>query len=109
MSLIAAGAMAVVPSPSRIYSAIVDGTGASTNLDTIAPAANCVLQTGDILYLRIADAARDVVLRDIATSGATPNGIHTPGNASITLGLTQSVVTLMYTGTNWSVVTDTLS
>jgi hypothetical protein len=106
-SVTASSTMTVVPSPSRIYSAIVNtGTGGG-NLDRINAAANCVLQTGDILYLRNFAVGNPTLIRDIATSGT--GNIQTPGNTSITISSAVSVLTLMYTGTNWSVVTDTLS
>ena len=103
------GVIKVIPSPSRIYTAIVNSGVSGGNLDIIDPATNCVLQEGDILYLRNSGASRPTVLRDIATSGAAANGIQTPGGASFTVTSVASVVSLMYMGSYWSVVSNTLS
>lgn len=107
---IVSGEAKAIPTLNRIYQMIVDteGAAATDNLDTISAANNCVLKQGDILYLRIANSARDVVVRDLSVAGGTSN-IQTPGNASITLDSSNSILTLLYTDPNWCIVTDTLA
>lgn len=107
---IVSGEAKVIPTLNRIYQMVVDteGGAASDNLDKISAANNCYLADGDILYLRCSSSARNVVIRDLSVAGGSAN-IQTPGNASITLASSASVVTLLYTNPNWSIVTDTLA
>jgi hypothetical protein len=107
---IVSGDAKVIPTLNRIYQVVVDteGGAATDNLDKISAANNCVLNTGDILYLRCASSARNVVVRDLSVAGGSAN-IQTPSNASITLSSSNSIITLLYTDPNWSIVTDTLS
>ncbi len=106
-SATASGTMTVIPSPSRIYTAIVNSGTGGGNLDRIDAATNCVLRTGDVLYLRNFAAGNPTLIRDVSTSGT--GNIHTPGNTSFTITSVLSVVTLVYTGVSWSIVTNTLS
>ena len=106
-STTSSGVMTVIPSPTRVYTAIVDSGTGGGNLDRINPAINCVLQTGDILYLRNSTATKPTLIRDLTTSGT--GNIQTPGNTSFTISSVASGVTLMYMGAYWSVISNTLS
>lgn len=75
--------------------------GAATDdLDTITGSANNPMRKGDILVVSTSTTARKVTLRDSSVSGMA-NGIQLPNNASITLNASDQSVVLMWTGTQW--------
>jgi hypothetical protein len=108
---IVSGAAEVIPSTARVsYIQVDTENGAATdNLDTLVPYTNTYVQEGDVVYLRTTASARDVVIRDITTSGATTNGFNTPAGASITLGTINDVVMLLRGPTRWLVASQSLN
>ena len=110
-STIAGGVAQAIPTPHRVFYVNVDteAAAATDDLDQLVPYTNCSFKEGDVVYLRTVANARDVVIRDIATSGAASYGFQTPANASITLGTGNDIVTCVYTGTAWAVAAQSLN
>jgi len=110
-SAISAGVALAIPSPHRVFYLNVDteASAAIDDLDVLNPYFNCYFKEGDVVYIRTATNARDVVIRDIATSGAALNGFQTPGGASITLGTANDIVTCLYQGTAWAVAAQSIN
>jgi len=110
-STIASGVAEAIPSAHRVFYVNVDteGGAATDNLDQLVPYANCFFQEGDVCYLRSSANARDVVIRDVTVTGVAANGFQTPGDASITLGSGNDVLTCLYTGTHWAVASQSLN
>jgi len=108
-SEIASGVAKTIPSKSRVWYTQIDteGAAATDDLDELQPYTNCKIEEGDVVVLRTAVNARDVVVRDINTSGATSWGFQTPGNTSITLDSANDTITCVYNGsTNWLVLSN---
>jgi len=110
-SIISSGVAEVISSLSRTSYLQVEteGSSASDDLDIVDPYTNCFVQEGDVLYIRSTSSARDVIIRDINTSGATINGFQTPLNASITLGTSNDIVMCIHNGTHWLVASQSLN
>lgn len=106
---IAGGLVAILPTASRSFYMNVDteGAAASDDLDRITPYTNTAFREGDVVYLRSVSSARDIVLRDVTTSGAASFGIQTPSNASVTLNTNNDIACLLYNGTHWSLFAST--
>jgi len=106
---IASGVIEVVENQNRVIMlrADTEGAAASDDLDRIMPYANTGFRAGDVIYLRTSDSARDIVLRDVTTSGAASYGIQTPANASVTLNTINDVAHLLFSGTHWLLVSST--
>ncbi len=106
---IAGGLVEVLPTATRSFYMNVDteGAAASDDLDRITPYTNVAFREGDVVYLRSVSSARDIVLRDVTTSGAATYGIQTPGNASVTLNSNNDIACLLYNGTHWSLFAST--
>lgn len=106
---IAGGLVEILPTSTRSFYMNVDteGAAASDDLDRITPYTNTAFREGDVVYLRSVSSARDIVLRDVTTSGAATYGIQTPGNASITLNTSNDIACLLYNGTHWSLFAST--
>lgn len=91
-----------------IASGAITATQSFHTIDTQADAATDDLDTisggtaGDILYLRLANAARIVVLKH------NTGNIHTPYGADVTVDSINTVVCLAFNGTDWLVVGDAL-
>lgn len=75
-----------------------EAAAASDELDNLTSPAS-----GDYMIIKIANAARTVVVRD--TGGGTGN-IRTPAGTNITLSLTTQLMMLVYNGTTWNVIND---
>ena len=97
---ISGGVLKVLPTKHRVtYCQIDTESDASTDdLDTISAYTNNDFKEGDVLHLRSTANARNIVIKD------QTGNIHTPSNADLTLDLSSSVVSLVYTGTTWAVV-----
>lgn len=110
-STIASGVAQAIPTPHRVFYVNVEteSLAATDDLDQLVPYTNCWFAEGDVVYLRTVSNARDVTIRDIATSGASSNGFQTPLNASVTLGSGNDIVTCVYTGTHWAVAAQSLN
>lgn len=107
--VIAGGLIEVLPTATRSFYINVDteAAAASDDLDRITPYTNVSFREGDVAYLRTTSSARDVVLRDVVTSGAASFGIQTPSNASVTLSTSNDIACLIFTGTHWSLFAST--
>ena len=94
------GVIKVLPTKHRVTYCQVDteSDAASDDLDTISAYDNNAFKEGDVLHLRSTTSAKNIVLKD------QTGNIHTPNNADLTLDLSSSVVSLVYSGSNWSVV-----
>lgn len=99
------GVVTTIPDNTRIWSVSMtpEDSAASDDLDQLQPYTNTSFNPGDIVYLKSNASANNVVIRDIATSGASSYGFQTPGNTSITLESSADVVGVIFTGTHWSV------
>jgi hypothetical protein len=110
-STISSGAAEIISTPSRVSYIQVDteAAAASDDLDTLVPYTNTYVQEGDVAYLRTTASARDVVIRDATSSGATSNGFQTPSSADVTLGTVNDVVMLLRGPTHWLVASQSLN
>lgn len=75
-----------------------EASAATDDLDTISSPAN-----GDVIFLKIANDARSVVIRHLG--GGTGN-IKTQNGKSVILSDTDKIATLIYNGSNWIVLPD---
>lgn len=79
---------------------VIDGEGAAAdNLDALTGGTE-----GDLAFLRAADPARDITLRDIAVSSASADGFYTPGQKSIVLAEAGDFAVLKRGATHWTVL-----
>jgi hypothetical protein len=110
-SVINSGAAEVISTPSRVSYIQIDteASAASDDLDALVPYTNTYAQEGDVVYLRTTSSSRDVVIRDVTTSGASSNGFQTPASSSITLGTVNDVVMLLRGPTHWLVASQSLN
>jgi len=110
-SAISAGIALAIPNPHRVFYVNVDteASAATDDLDVLDPYTNCFFKEGDVAYIRSVTNSRDVVIRDITTSGAALNGFQTPGGASITLGTANDIVTCLYQGNSWAVAAQSIN
>jgi hypothetical protein len=110
-STIASGVATCVMSANRRLLLTVDTEGSASidDLDRVTPSTNFAFLEGDLLILKTTANARDVVVRDVATSGAATFGFQTPANASITLGTSNDTLLCVFSSPHWRVVSQSLN
>jgi hypothetical protein len=89
----------------NVITAGTEASAATDNLDLIETYPGYALEEGHMVTIIPASNTRDVVIRDQAVSGAAGlYAIQTPTSASITMDVSLETVTLIWRGTDWTVI-----
>tara|TARA_R110000764_G_C11029370_1_gene385339 strand:- start:39766 stop:42324 length:2559 start_codon:yes stop_codon:yes gene_type:complete len=104
---ISAGKLLFYPHPSgrTVIAAGTQSSAATDDLDFIEVFPGYLLEPGHVVTITPVSNARNVVVRDQAVSGGAGNFIiQTIGSTSVTLNSSLDNITLMWRGSDWSVL-----